>query len=428
MVAAFAAFYTTITAAQTSNSTPQSSVFVASDNSITFALNVPTDSDDLYFSLSGPSSASWLAIGMGSNVMQNSLVIMVYSSADGNNVTVSPRYSGGHQEPTYTSNVTIDVLTGSGISNGTMTANGRCSNCRTWGTSSIDASSTNQSMIFASGPDGSLESDSMSADIQYHVTEGVFTMDLVQASGSAGVPVNINGISGATQVSEKATTNVVSPLHGWIMIVVFILIMPAGILILRVMDNVKWHGINQAVAVVLGIIGILVGIYISTMYNRSNTFSSSHQILGIVILIGMIAQLVLGYMHHRIYKKTQATTKLAPVHVWLGRLIIPIGVANAFVGFPFALSPHDDIIIAVITALVVLVMIGAFVFKYFRNRHLARSPPKTTTDSLSNNPSQSWNGPISPRSPNEINMENFNEMGARTRGPLDGSGAYDRRV
>jgi hypothetical protein len=44
----------------------------------------------------------------------------------------------------------------------------------------------------------------------------------------------------------------------------------------------------------------------------------------------MVAQFILGFVHHRIYKKTSAPTKLAPFHVWLGRLVIPAGVANGF--------------------------------------------------------------------------------------------------
>jgi cytochrome b561 len=57
---------------------------------------------------------------------------------------------------------------------------------------------------------------------------------------------------------------------------------------------------------------------------------TAHQIFGLVITVAMIAQFVLGFMHHRIYKKTLATTKLAPWHVWIGRLVIPAGVANLF--------------------------------------------------------------------------------------------------
>jgi hypothetical protein len=44
----------------------------------------------------------------------------------------------------------------------------------------------------------------------------------------------------------------------------------------------------------------------------------------------MLIQLILGIMYHRIYKQTKQTTKLAPIHVWLGRIVIICGAANGF--------------------------------------------------------------------------------------------------
>ena len=42
--------------------TTPAAVFVASDSIVTFALNIPQadDSNDLYFTLAGPSSSSWI--------------------------------------------------------------------------------------------------------------------------------------------------------------------------------------------------------------------------------------------------------------------------------------------------------------------------------------------------------------------------------
>lgn len=67
--------------------------------------------------------------------------------------------------------------------------------------------------------------------------------------------------------------------------------------------------------------------------------NSAHQIFGLFIMVATVGQFVLGFMHHRIYKKTKATTKLAPVHVWLGRLVIPAGVANGFLSVQCRKSP-----------------------------------------------------------------------------------------
>ena len=49
---------------------------------------------------------------------------------------------------------------------------------------------------------------------------------------------------------------------------------------------------------------------------------------GLIITVALVAQFILGFMHHRISKKTLNTPKFAPVHIWLGRLIIPCGIAE----------------------------------------------------------------------------------------------------
>jgi len=53
-----------------------------SNSNLTFALNLPPDSGDLFFHLSGPSRYSWIAIGFGSE-MKDSLMFVEYVSADG---------------------------------------------------------------------------------------------------------------------------------------------------------------------------------------------------------------------------------------------------------------------------------------------------------------------------------------------------------
>ena len=46
---------------------------------------------------------------------------------------------------------------------------------------------------------------------------------------------------------------------------------------------------------------------------------------------------VVGLLHHLQFRRTQRPTKLAPYHVWTGRVVIPLGIANAFV---YVLSTH----------------------------------------------------------------------------------------
>jgi len=58
--------------------------------------------------------------------MSGSNMFVVYTSADGNNVTLSPRSTSNYNMPTLNSNTKVELLEGSGVSNGIMTANVKC--------------------------------------------------------------------------------------------------------------------------------------------------------------------------------------------------------------------------------------------------------------------------------------------------------------
>lgn len=66
------------------------------------------------------------------------------------------------------------------------------------------------------------------------------------------------------------------------------------------------------------------------MVPQTKNFNTAHQVIGIIVFIFILAQFTLGVLHHRGFKKTQKTTKFAPVHVWLGRAAIILGIVNAF--------------------------------------------------------------------------------------------------
>ncbi|KUJ18209.1 CBD9-like protein [Mollisia scopiformis] len=297
---------------------------------------------------------------MGSQKMKNSLMFMMYTDSTKNNITLSPRLSYDHSEPSYTSNVNITILSGTGISNNQMVINAMCENCRSWKGGEIDPTNTKASFIWANGPTESLTSDSLTADIKMHADYGVFQLDLTQAVGAAGVPViATTDSSGSKQISYKTSSDGMVVAHAIFTILAFVAIMPLGVLILRIFKSPKWHGYNQGASFVIALVGLGLGFGSSTEYNRSKNFSSAHQLFGIAITIALAGQFVLGYMHHKVYKKTLATTKLAPIHVLLGRLVIPAGILNAFLGFPLALeSASDGPLFGIVVAVVII--LGAF--------------------------------------------------------------------
>lgn len=223
----------------------------------------------------GDASKSWIAIGMGSSKMKNSLVFMVYKGSTGKNITLSPRLSYGHTEPSYSSSISIELLPGTTItSDNNYTVFAKCSNCRSWKGGSIDPTNNATNFIYAGGPKGNLNTNNQAANIWRHSSYGIVRMDLTLASGSAGVPgIPTTDTSGTVQVSSKdSDSDFASPFHGALMIFAFVVVMPVGLLILRVMHSVKWHGLNQSVSAGMALLGTIMGLVAGAEYNRVSPF------------------------------------------------------------------------------------------------------------------------------------------------------------
>jgi hypothetical protein len=190
-----------------SNNT-NSVLFVSPSADIAFSLNVPNDSStDLYFSIKLPTAITWGAIGLGSDTMKGALMLMAYSSSSAKNITLSPRLSTGHAEPVYSSDIHVEALEGTGLVNGTSYVyNGRCTNCRSWNGGSINVASTSQNFVYATGPDGDIDSDDLSAPLRFHLNYGSFQANMIQATGLGAVPV----IPGLTNVTLIGTTQELS--------------------------------------------------------------------------------------------------------------------------------------------------------------------------------------------------------------------------
>lgn len=265
--------------------------FVSPTAHLSFALTVPTvnnndsNNTDLYFGISMPSSLSWGAVGLGNNKMQHTLILMVYSSASGKNVTLSPRLSPKHGEPVYDPSVKFTTLDGTGIVNGTLSYYGVCHNCRSWTGGSIDVTSTAQAAIFANGPSGSIANDAGDAPIKYHAEYGAFLMDMTAAAGSAAAPV-LGALSNTTALlgtkldgaTKTGASDMVALIHAVLMIVTFFFLMPLGVLILRVGQSVRWHGINQGLSLLGAVGGSVMGFTTSSSYVRVGLLSILYQL------------------------------------------------------------------------------------------------------------------------------------------------------
>lgn len=334
-----------LTFAQYSNS----SVFIFDGDKNTqfvFALQADKYAGDLFFHLSAPSGNEWVAVGIG-NQMAGSLMFIAYPDGNGDGITLSPRIADGHSEPTYSSNIQLELQApNTGTEDQTeniFKVNGVCRSCVTWndGQGSIDLTSSAQPFIFAVGPPfPPVRSDSKSAGLTEHIFVGHFTMNMPAATVQYGgsVPPGPYTIRyGASSATDTQQTNEPGPrIHGLIMCIVFVLLFPFGSLILRVWNKVKAHAIVQVIATILFCMAFAAGIVVSSKYNRSKHFNSAHQVIGILLLIAILSQLVLGILHHRVYKKEQRKTIRGWIHLYLGPAIIFFGLINGGLGFAFA--------------------------------------------------------------------------------------------
>ncbi|OAP64045.1 hypothetical protein AYL99_00017 [Fonsecaea erecta] len=346
------------------------------NDNITVSINVPNDnSDSLFFHFSAPAGQAWGAFGFGTQ-MAGALIFVTYASQSGNNVTVSPRLGKGHVMPQHTSDVQVDVLSGSGIIDGSFVVNAKCSNCRSWDGGNINVDSTNQPMIWAAGPTGSLSSNDVNAQIKQHEGYNFFNIDLKAATGTGGVPVV--GASSDTVVGGGPVGDFhrgATGFHAFLMVAAFLIVFPGGYLFLRVFEKVWLHWGIQSLALLMTILGMGVGIAISKRNKISPNLTAGHQILGFVVVGLALVTWIVGLVGHRIYKRTKQPAKIMKGHRVLGPATITLGLANCIVGFRFADNTRATIVFA-IAMLLMLIFVGTVTF--FKRRQQQRKAPMNT--------------------------------------------------
>ncbi|OBT88244.1 hypothetical protein VE02_02776 [Pseudogymnoascus sp. 03VT05] len=314
--------------------TPAASTVYIEDTQTTFSINLPDNSTDVYFYFSSP-SYSWVAVGVGSD-MAGSLMMIMYSASDNQHVTISPRIATGHSEPTFTTDVQVEVLDGSSIQNGFFVMNALCRGCRSWNGGSLNLSTTVQPFIYAVGPNGvPISSDSQTAGLRRHDSFGHFTMNMVQATGLGGVPLASNITSGATLLGSLVKDgDKASKAHGFLMALVALVIIPFDVIIIGLFKWPMLHVFTGSLVLFLVLTAMGLGIYVSTEYNRSKHFDSSHQVIGFISVGGLLVLASIGIYLRRMQKtadksdKAGQNSKFTSIHTWAARCIWLLLIIN----------------------------------------------------------------------------------------------------
>lgn len=214
-------------------------------------------------------------------------------------------------------------------------------------------------------------------------------MDMTVATGgSGGIPTSVATPGGATAAGAAVlTSNYPSIIHAVLITIPLTLFMPIGIMFLRISPgSVRWHWVNQTLSSIMALVGGLIGIFVSTLFNKSKSFNSGHQILGFLVCAAMIFQWALGFWHHRLYKRTPHPTSYGLIHRYLGHIIFILAIINAGVGLSWSSASAPVVIgYSVGVGIVAITVFAILAWKRWRSKYISRSS-RRGSDGLSLEP------------------------------------------
>lgn len=337
-----------------------------------FALNIVPETGDVFFHMSAYASIqsnisafSWMGVGFGSR-MKGALMLIAYPSSNGTGLTISPRNANGHSEPEYQEDIVVEKIfsdnyapAANQVANGIMIAHGVCRNCTSWATGALELDSVEQPFIYALGADegksNALKSDDPAVGLRRHSFYGHFLGDMTYAisspehgrvpppndpgAASSGVADTNFAYAFSTKAFDTHQDSEWAPVfHGVIMSLAFILVLPTGALLMRILRKMGLliHAGVQSFGVALVVVGFGTGVYVSRQYNRTRHFGTAHQALGLLVFAALFVQVGLGLTQHMVFRKTRQTTVLGIAHRFLGSAIVVIGLVNGGLGLHLA--------------------------------------------------------------------------------------------
>ncbi|KIW16168.1 hypothetical protein PV08_06219 [Exophiala spinifera] len=193
-------------------------------------------------------------------------------------------------------------------------------------------------------------------------------------SSTEKTPVSQPGADDGTKVEEPVKTvkqwnirSLMWHIHGFLMTLSFLILYPMAIFFLRSSRpeafNLHWT-INSLAGVGVGI-GAVVG------FINSRSISIPHQYAGILVVCALAVQTVLGWRHHVVYVSHRGgggRTWMSKVHVWLGRVVLPVGMLNVVSGLLLRHYGWLTISLTLALAAVELIVLTLIVGRARRNR------------------------------------------------------------
>lgn len=145
-----------------------------------------------------------------------------------------------------------------------------------------------------------------------------------------------NGFSNFTSFLTSRQKLVIA--HGVLAALAFVLLFPLGSILIRLGSfRGLWlvHGLFQLFAYAIYIAAFGIGVYMIQDL-PVDLLDDYHPIIGIVVLVLLFFQPILGWVHHLRFKKVGRRTLWSHAHLWLGRGVVTLGMINGGLGMLLA--------------------------------------------------------------------------------------------
>lgn len=151
-----------------------------------------------------------------------------------------------------------------------------------------------------------------------------------------------NFASGNTYINETLIA------HAVLASLAFVIFFPIGAILIRLASfRGLWliHGLFQLFAYLTYTAAFGLGVHmirtVNSVVNYSgglsyNMFHHYHPVIGILLFALLFFQPILGWLHHTKFRKYERRTVWSYAHIWLGRILIPLGMINGGLGMLFA--------------------------------------------------------------------------------------------
>jgi hypothetical protein len=154
---------------------------------------------------------------------------------------------------------------------------------------------------------------------------------MTKSSQNSDYAPTISGTSNIAVTEQSGSYTALVALHALLLGGAFVIVFPLGIIGLRI--RWKWaftiHWVLQLVASSASLVGLALAIALSIMGIEYNSFDETHQVLGIIIIALLTAQIVAGIWHHRTWKRIGGRSIITYGHMLLGRILLYAGMVNA---------------------------------------------------------------------------------------------------